>query len=304
MNFSIIEIASNQTDYRIIVPVSMIFAITAIIITSCLLIIVILTKKLHTVTHLLTCNTCLASILYCIVQCNNYIYLLMIISNKSDQSCRWRGYFGYISIVAFIYSYVLQVISRLFFVVFHTKYRWLITYRVHFYLIFIGWIIIFILPLPAILTNDIYFREGELCWVTRSYELHTYYTIIVYYVIPIVLIIIINIIVFMRIRSNRKNIRIQYNRKRKDRDYIIFRNIMISLSVYFLGGIPLTIYMLTSIEFFYPIGIISVSIAVTMEKLVIIYLDRDIRILIKNYFCQNNARIIPVRINVPFIIHR
>ncbi|CAF1543104.1 unnamed protein product [Adineta steineri] len=294
MNFSTSEISSNRTDYSIIAPISMIFSGTSIIITSFILIIVLLKKQLHTVTRLLICNTCLASLLYCIVQCINYIYLLLIKSDKSNQSCRWRGYFGYMSIVAFIYSYVLQVISRLFFIVFYTKYRWLITYRIHSYLIIFGWTIIFILPLPAILTNNIYFREGELCWVTKEYTLHSFYIIIADYLIPILLIIIMNIIIFIRIYLSRINTTIQYNRRRKERDFRLFYNIMISFSVYFLGGVPIMIYMFTDIEFFYSIGVISVTFAVTMEKLVLIYLDREIRNLLKDYFYQNNIKVTPI----------
>ncbi|CAF0727982.1 unnamed protein product [Adineta steineri] len=303
MNSSTSEIANHRTDYSIIAPVSMIFAIIAIIITSIILIIVLLTKQFHTVTRLLTCNTCLASLLYCTVQCVNYSYLLVITWDKSDRSCRWRGYFGYMSMIAFLYSYVLQVISRLFFIILYTKYRWLITLRTHLYLIFIGWIIILVVPSPAILTHDIFFREGELCWVTKTYKLHTYYIIAAYYVIPILLIIVINLFIYIPVYYSGKNTTIQRSIKRNDRDFIIFRNIMISFSVYFLGGVPIIIYMFTDIEFFYSVGVISVTFAVIMEKLVLIYLDREIRNMLKHFFCQKRTQVMPLIINAAFIVH-
>ncbi|CAF1101806.1 unnamed protein product [Adineta steineri] len=303
MNSSTSEIANYRTDYSIIGPASMIFAVIAIIITSIILIIVLLTKQFHTVTRLLTCNTCLASLLYCIVQCVNYSYLLVITWDKSDQSCRWRGYFGYMSMIAFLYSYVLQVISRLFFIILYTKYRWLITLRTHLYLIVIGWIIILVVPSPAILTHDIFFREGELCWVTKTYKLHTYYIIVAYYVIPIVLIIVINLFIYIPVYYSGKNTTIQRSIKRNDRDFIIFRNIMISFSVYFLGGVPIIIYMFTDIEFFYSVGVISVTFAVIMEKLVLIYLDREIRNMLKHFFCQKRTQVMPLIINAAFIVH-
>ncbi|UJR17134.1 hypothetical protein I4U23_004030 [Adineta vaga] len=304
MNSSINEFRNNRTDYTVTAPVSMIFAVTSVIITSFILIIVLFTKPLHTVTRLLTCNTCLTSILYCVVQFNNYIYLLVLTWDRNDQSCRWRGYFGYLAMVAFIYSYVLQVLSRFFFIVLSTKYRWLTSFRTHFYLIFIGWIIILIIPLPAILTNDIYFREGELCWVTKEYELHSYYITIAYYVIPILSIIVINVMISIRIYLYRKNSRIQRHTRRKDRDIEIFRNIMISFSVYFLGGVPFMIYMFTDSEFLYSMGVISVTFAVTMEKLVIIHLDRDIRMTLKNCFCQKRTQVTPITINPTFLAPR
>ncbi|CAF1237351.1 unnamed protein product [Adineta steineri] len=79
---------------------------------------------------------------------------------------------------------------------------------------------------------------------------------------------------------------------------------MISFSVYFLGGVPIMIYMFTDIEFFYSIGVISVTFAVTMEKLVLIYLDREIRTLLKYYFYQKNIKVTPIIIfNAAPIIH-
>jgi hypothetical protein len=59
--------------------------------------------------------------------------LLFITWDTIDQSCRWRSYFGYLSIVAVIYSYLLQVISRFFFTIFSNKYRWLTSLKIHLY---------------------------------------------------------------------------------------------------------------------------------------------------------------------------
>src|SRR5690349_179217 len=112
MNLSTMDIPRSSANYTVVASISMVFALIAVMIASFILILVSLTKQLHTVAHLLMCNTCISSILYCIVQCNNYIYLLFIIWDTDDISCRWRGYFGYMSIVAVIYSYLLQAVSR------------------------------------------------------------------------------------------------------------------------------------------------------------------------------------------------
>jgi NADH:ubiquinone oxidoreductase subunit 3 (subunit A) len=136
MNSSTTVAVYSSTNYDIVAPISMTFAILAVIISCFILVAISLTKQLHTVTYLLTCNTCISSILYCVVQCNNYIYLLFITWDNTDQSCRWRGYFGYMSVVAVIYSYLLQAVSRLFFTVSSMKYRWLISLKTYLYLIF------------------------------------------------------------------------------------------------------------------------------------------------------------------------
>ncbi|CAF1666167.1 unnamed protein product, partial [Adineta ricciae] len=212
--------SSSSTNYEIVAPISILFAFVAIVIAFFILVLVASTKQLRTACHLLTCNTCLSSILYCIVQCNNYIYLLFIKSNTSDDSCRWRGYFGYISIVAVVYSYLLQAISRLLFTVLAMKYRWMTSFKIHFCLIIIGWFIVFLIPLPALLTDDIKFRSGFLCWVPRQHLLHAIYTILLYYLIPIVLIIAIYVSIYLRVHShtNNNNTLLQDRPTRKNRD--------------------------------------------------------------------------------------
>ncbi|CAF1401258.1 unnamed protein product [Adineta ricciae] len=296
MNLSTSEATTFKTDYSVTAPLSMAFGVTSIIITSYILIIILSTKQLYTVTRLLTCNTCLASMLYCVVQFINYIHLLVIKWDTSDESCRWRGYFGYMSMVSFVYSYLLQVISRFFFIVLWNRYRWLTSYKAHFYVILFGWIVILTVPLPAILTTDIHFRPGELCWVASKYELHTYYIIVAYYVIPILSIVIFNVLIFIRIYQSRKTSVARSRTGKRDRDYEIFRNVMISFSVYFLGGLPIIIHMLVDVELLYSIGVVSVTFAVSMEKLVIIYLDRDIRILFRNFFCQKKTQVVPMTV--------
>ncbi|UJR17126.1 hypothetical protein I4U23_004022 [Adineta vaga] len=257
----------SAQNYNIVAPISVFFSIIAVIISILILVLISLTKQLHTVTRLLTCNICLASILYCIVQCNNYTYLLFVRWEKSDQSCRWRGYFGYLAMIACVYSYILQVLSRFFFIVLSTKYRWLTSLKIHSYSIVIGWIIILVLPLPAILTNDIYFREGFLCWIPKKAILHTIYITIAYFSIPMILIFGIYTFINVRIHSSGNHAAMISRRRRKIRDLEIFRNITISFSIYFLGRVPYILFLVTNFEFFYTMGVISVTFAVTAEIL-------------------------------------
>ncbi|CAF1329293.1 unnamed protein product [Adineta ricciae] len=298
MNDSANETPTFKADYTIIGPAAMIFAATSIIITSYILIIILSTRQLHTVTRLLTCNTCFASLLFCVTQFIAYTYLLVIKWDTSDQSCRWRGYFGYMSMIAFIYSYLLQVISRFFFIVLSNKYRWLTSAKTHVYMIFITWTVIIILPLPTILTNDIIFRKDDLCWVPKKHKLHCYYLVAVCYIIPILLIIIFNINIFARLYHNRKHTTVHSTTRRHDREYLVSRNIMISFSAYFIGGVPYMLYIFSGVGLLYSMGVVTITFAVNMEKLVIIYLDGELRSMVRNYLCQTNTAVVPFAVNV------
>jgi hypothetical protein len=103
-------------EYYVAASLSSAFAFICIIIGIIIVILIWRTKpSLHTVNHLLICNTCIASIVYCVSTINQYIYLIFIPWESSDMSCRWRAYFYYLGITGFMYSYMIQSISRFFF---------------------------------------------------------------------------------------------------------------------------------------------------------------------------------------------
>ncbi|CAF4348003.1 unnamed protein product, partial [Rotaria sp. Silwood2] len=160
------------------------------------------TKRLYTVTYLLICNTCVSSIFYCVVQCYNYAFLNFILWDTSDISCRWRGYFAYMSIVAVIYSYLIQAISRYFFVVLSMNYRWITSLKIHLTLITAQWIIAILLPLPAIVTKDIYYAPNSLCWVRKQYPIHVAHTFLSYYFLPTICIVVLYIYLFRRAKRS------------------------------------------------------------------------------------------------------
>ena len=135
-----------------------------------------------------------------------------------------------------------------------------------------------------------------------KYMLHIVYTIIVYYFTPIVLTIAIYIRIYVRIHSVPNNAIAHGNRRRTNRDIEVLRNIMILLSIYILGAVPSISYMLSGVEFFYSVGIIFMSLTVTIEKVVSILLDREIRNVLKKYLCHSTTQITSTIINHAAII--
>ncbi|CAF1430522.1 unnamed protein product [Rotaria sordida] len=282
-------------NYYLVCSLSAIFAVTAVAISITILIIVQRTKpRLHTVRHLLMCNTCIASILYCIVQTNNYIFLIFFPSVTSDISCRWRGYFSYITISAIAYSFLIQAISRLFIVVFSTKYKHLITFKTHYILIIIQWFTVIIIPIPTIITKDIYYRPNKLCWVPLKYIIHVSYGYIAYYTIPALSVGTIYIFIYYQVKRAKKEaktlLRLTYGEKR---DLELLRNIVILLSIYFMGGIPTLLFLVSSQKILYLMGIATISLTVAVEKLCTILLDQELRQVIRKLLTRVR-RITPV----------
>ncbi|CAF1086163.1 unnamed protein product [Rotaria sp. Silwood1] len=288
------ESLKELKSYQIIIPVSLVAVLVAFIVACLILTLVIYIKRLHTVTHLLICNTSISSIFYCIVQCVNYVFLLFIRWEINDTSCRWRGFFGYMAVAAVIYSYLIQATSRFFFSILSTKYPWITSFKTHIILIFIQWIIVVLIPLPALLTDDIHYRPFTLCWVPKKYTLHVIYTVLAYYLIPAILIFAIYIYIYICMKHPRYRVFIVTARRRSNRDLEVLCNIMILFAIYTLGAIPTILYLLTNIRFLYGMGIVTVSFTVAIEKIVTLILDRDIRNIIKLYLRRSMVQIRPI----------
>ncbi|CAF0836695.1 unnamed protein product [Adineta steineri] len=284
---------SNDKELYIICSLSAGFGLISIILSMTIVIIVKHAKRrLHTVRHLLTCNTCIASMLYCIIQTINYIFLIFLPSITSDVACRWRGYFAYMSISAATYSYLVQAVSRLFFSIFARKYPWLTTFKAHYVLIFIHWLIVLIIPLPSVITKDIYFRPGSLCWVPFKYLLHMGYTAVAYYVVPVVSIIIIYIYIYRKIRRTKQSAETILNTTNDKRDLEVLRNIVILLCIYIVGGVPTLLFLFTNINILYLSGIVTFTFTVVVEKICTISLDRELRQALKSIIHSSN-RVMP-----------
>ncbi|CAF4353021.1 unnamed protein product [Rotaria sp. Silwood2] len=210
-------------------------------------------------------------------------------------SCRWRGFFAYLTITGIIYSFLIQAISRSFLIVLVHKYRWIVSFKAHYVLLCIQWTVVLLLNLPSIFTKDIQFRPHALCWITQSTPIHNMYTYIAYYAIPTAFIIIIYASVYCQVRhSTTEAFTRQGRHRQQNRDFEVFRNIMILFGIYLCGGIPTTIYMHLNIDIFYWIGIVAVSMTVAVEKFVTFYLDRELLNVLKKRICQKTTRVVPV----------
>ena len=280
-------------NYSLIIPLSVIGILVAFITSCIILILVIFIKRLHTITHLLICNGCISSLFYCIEQYINYSFLSLIPWETSDISCRLRGYFGYMSVAAVIYSYLAQATSRLFISILSTRYRWIASFKTHIILILIQWIIVFLVPLPAIITKDIKYYPSALCWVPKNYTLHIVYTGLAYYLLPVALIFTIYAYIYYSIQHPRHRT-FTITRSHSNRDLVTLRNIVILLSIYTVGAIPIVLFLFIDIPLLYEIGVVSTSLTVAAEKIVVLILDRALRSVIRAFFHRSMSQIRPI----------
>ena len=282
------------TAYPIIVPLSFLSILIAACMASLILFLVVRIRRLHTVTHLLICNASMASIFYCLVQSVNYVFLLFIPSQTTDISCRCRAFFAYMAIAAVMYSYLAQAISRFLVSSLSSQHRWAMAFRTHIMIIVVQWIVVLLVPLPALIAEDIHYRPFALCWVSRQSTLHLTYTVLVYYAIPALSIFTLYGYIYVRVKRGRASVFITIRQHRSHRDLELLCNIMILFIIYVVGALPTIVFIITGFELLYAVGIIFVSSMVAVEKLAAILIDRDMRTIVKNFLRRPTAQIRPI----------
>ena len=284
---------SDMVDYYIVCSLSFGFGSLSVIISILIVTFIARSRsQLHTVRHLLIANTCIGSIVYCLGQTTNYLFLIFFPGITSDFGCRLRGYFSYMSIAVATYSYLIQTISRLFFSVLSTRYPWLTTFKTHFLLIYTQWLISFIVPLSAIITNDIFYRPGHLCWITMKSFIHVMYVFVGCYAGPVIAVLIIYIYIYKHIQELAKQTRHTHSMNSDKRDLQVLRNIAILLSIYISGGVPMLTFLLTNYFLLYLVGMVAFTAAILVEKLCTIGLDREIRSVVRSLISSRD-RVMP-----------
>ena len=281
-------------EYYVPCCISAVLAVIAVSLCIFIMILVWRTKsRLHTVNHLLMCNTCCASIFVCVILVNNYAFLLFGQWETRDLSCRWRGYLAYAGITAVIYSYLIQAISRFFFSVLSRKYRSLISFKTHYILIGMQWVFVMLIASPSVITEDIRFYPKVLCWVPQQYSLHIIYQIFAYYIIPVLIIIFIYIYIYCRVSRETKNVGASTGRiTNHKRSLEILRSILILLAIYLGGAVPSILYQLTSLKIIYLINLAWLTLTVVVEKSCTLLVDREVRHVIKT-LCYRSSRVMP-----------
>ena len=281
----------------IVCCISAFFSLFVFIAGAFIMIIVFRTKpRLRTCRHLLMCNSSAALMFYSAIQNINYSFLIFLQSDTSDISCRCRGYLTYMSIVGVSYSYFIQSISRLFFTSLSAKHAALITFRTHFILIGLNWFAAIVIPLSVVVTDDIRFTPGSLCWIRSESSIHSGVTVIADYIVPLGLVMIIYAHIYYQVKKRRRNVRsnmITTNNERLELE--LLRNIAVLVAIFLLSGTPTVIYILTAIELFFFSAIVIISFCAVVVQICTIALDRDFRQVVQEML-RTKTRVQPFTI--------
>ncbi len=253
--------------------------LTSIFLSFFIILLIFFTKTLHSPANLLICNTCLSTVFYVIITTMKISFFYME-SILSDWWCRILAYLGYACLNMAVYSYVIQGLSRLFFIVLY-RHRKFLNYKCHIIIIICQIFISLLTPLSTLITQDVVFRPLNICYIPANKLIHIGYFFVSSYLIPFFIVIIIYGIIYCRVI--RSSTAIRQSSHLTKRDLELMRNILILLMFFLIGGIPSLLFNIilsktrsvsTVFNMFSAVG---ASIATTGEKICLMFLNKEIR---------------------------
>jgi len=279
---------NSLVDVRIIFGIFMMTIIISITLSFFIMLLIFFTKTLHSPANLLTCNTCLATVLYCIITAIQICFFYMEFT-FSDCWCRILAYLYFACLNMVSYSYAVQGLSRLFFIVLH-RHHHLLHYKSHIIFIICQICISFFISLPSLITKDVVFRPLCICLIPSTKFIHVGYAFISSYFIPFFIVTIIYGVIYYRVKKSSITIRQSLHVIKRDLELI--RNILILFIIFLLAGIPSIIYIIilfkTNITSYalYMLSVVSPSFAIVIEKICFIFLNKEIRKEMKKLFSK------------------
>ncbi len=270
---------NSLIDVKIIFIIFIVAVFISIFLCLFIILLIIFTKTLHSPVNLLLCNTSLAIILYFIIS----LIKTSLFYNESTLShwwCRILAYIDSVFLSMIYYSFVIQALSRLFFIVFH-RHRHLLEYKFHIILIISQILISFLISLSILVTEDVVFRPSLICWVPTTKIIHIIYLSISTYLAPFFIIIIVYGIIYCRVIRSSTIIR-QSSHVNK-RDIELIKNILILSVIFIIAGVPTLIvtivFATTKFEslVFYLFPVVVAPFVAIIERICLIHLNKEIR---------------------------
>jgi len=290
-----------NTFYIAQFSLSMVASVIALIFSFMTIITIIINKQCHTIINLLICNTSAIVIFYSICHFAIAVYGLREDWAINQPACVFRAYLILVLATALCYSYSIQAVSRLLFVVFY-KHKRLLFWSTHLILIILSWILSILFPVPPLFFNGayIYEKESRICLLTSQKSTTAIYSIVTTFVIPFIIITIAYCkILYTIIQSTRRvqpafsniltNKALKINRKREIR---LAKNMIITLNCFICGGIPYLILIIWQLvttdhppDSFFLLSVISMSVFSSIMMFSVFYLNHQVRNIAFAYLC-------------------
>lgn len=282
--------------YIINFSISIIFSIVALIFAFTTIIIFLINRQCRNVANLLICNIAISTVSYHIIIISSIGYSLHEDWLFHQPACVFRGYCYMVSCTALAYSFLIQAISRLFFAVFY-KHKYLQTWRIHWIMIIINWILAILLPIvPIFLNGYILEIESRLCVPTSKVLSSAMYIILIIYLPPLNSIgIIYGIILYYARQSTRRVVAFAARTDSTTvtpnialpnfkRELKMMRNMVILLGIFMIAGaldVSCVVWHASQTqplpEALYLLNINSITVSIASMMTILFFMSKEVK---------------------------
>lgn len=293
--------------YILFFSILMFISIIGLVLCFIMLLIYSTNKKCRSVTGVISCNGTVATT-FCVLQeiclC---VYGLREDWASNEPMCKIRACFTVLAASSICYSHSIQAFSRLFLTVFHKQKR-LATYRVHYFMIALNWIIATLCAMVPLFFNDAYVFEKEtrLCFLTIKNLPLSIYSVIANFLIPLNISMMVYGAIIRYARSTRQAVTPASNTIKSGipnvkREAKVARNMIIILTLFSVAGIPYLIVLLWYAigssnkppDSFYTLSLGLISVLVVLMQFAQFYQNKEIKAVALGYLKCKRGRIHP-----------
>ena len=194
--------------YTINFSVAIVLTTVTLCIGSLLTMIVLFHRRCQTILNLLRCNTVVTMMMHSILVLISSIFGLDESASHLQPACLFRAYCFASACSLICHSIAIQSISRLFYAVLY-RYKFLLTWKAHWYLITISWCVSLSTQLLNFVFPDgffVYERESRTCIGTTRKPIASLYCAIMALVVPVKTMFIVYSIILYRIRQSTRRV--------------------------------------------------------------------------------------------------
>ena len=272
------------------------------------IILIIIDRESHTINNLFTCDLCINMVIHAIVHLMTYYFGLREDWYDYQPLCILRAYLIRVTTAAAIYCFMTQSISRLFFSVFYTH-RSLLTWRVHWIMIILKWLISFLISIQPFFIQNAFdlVEDYRICTTTTKVLSVALYAIFLSFVIPLNIIVIIYGIILYQVRQSTRRVTANNtigsavvrnsSQFAARRNLKIMKKMLLLLNILMCGGTPYLILVIwnvihseTSFTEFYYIAVHFLSLSGCIMMMIIFFTNSPIKKIISKYFRKNRTR--------------
>ena len=279
--------------WRIVVGIlSIIPLVVAIILALVFLIIVINNKACHTVPLMLTCNSCIAAIIFGSNMLGSAVFALQNDVKRrafEDTFCTFRDYLGFVGTALLLYSFTLQALYRYIIVVYPTRVSWH-SARVQGTLVCLSWLFCIVSLLPWLLMGtSTYNVDNQACILPFGFSVPIIYNVTLVYLIPVTIIPFIYFklvrhVHLLHIRSVLSLQTVQICR----RELVMIRRIMITISILLIPGMPYMIFLFISFarkppKYYYRIALFFLDLSQALIMIVLYKYSKPVMDVVRKF---------------------